>query len=572
MPLNTIAAGSQPAATIQDAGNASSVRTDYSTNANPMAGPYFLARLLANLPVTDAQIGSTSVPWQSLGLALLATPNQERVRAFEDRLKDSPQGDSIRQAVFAMDPTAPLPEMEISPGKSSDFPELPQSVRPPEQWQTDQAGIWLKDYLAFASQAAPMSDVAFHLSAGLYLLSTAIARRVYIQAGVQRIYPNLYQLIVAKSTLHHKTTALAVAESVMKEAGLDLLLLASRHTPESLVSEMGTTRPATFEAWSTNEKQRWLSERAFSAQRGWMLDEASHLMDSFNRDYSAGLLPLVLALYDCPEREVSQTIGRGRQAVLYAYLSILGATTPGAINEHVQRGAHWNNGLWARFALVTPQKNIPDWHFFPDTVETPKALADHLNKLAFSKLPVTKVEEVAGEVRVAMPQAISAVISPEVFEAWERYAKAIGYDLLLEGGVDHRLWPSYGRLYISAMKVAMLLAVSDWTLQNNPDAAPVIHLSHWWQAQAIAETWRESAHRLLNDFGAGEERDREEQLLRVLRRASSTGMTAREIGQLAHMKRDAVEMLLINLEQDGVIERLQVPGQRVLRFHMAIKV
>jgi len=52
MPLNTIAAGSQPAATNQDAGNASSVRMDYSTNVNPLAGPYFLARLLANLPVS----------------------------------------------------------------------------------------------------------------------------------------------------------------------------------------------------------------------------------------------------------------------------------------------------------------------------------------------------------------------------------------------------------------------------------------------------------------------------------------------------------------------------------------
>jgi len=372
MSLNSIAAGSQPAATIQDAGNASSIQMDYSTNVNPLAGPYFLARLLANLPVSEAQIGSTSFPWQSLGLALLAIPIQERVIAFENNLKSNPQGDAIRQAVFAMDPTAPLPEMEPTSSKSTDFPELPQSVRPPDQWQADQSCIWLRSYMAFAIQAAPMSDAAFHLSAALFLLSTAIARRVYIQAGVQRIYPNLYQLIVALSTLHHKTTALAVAEAVMKEAGLDLLLLASRHTPESLVAEMGTVRPSTFEAWGTDEKQRWLSERAFSAQRGWMLDEASHLLDSFNRDYSAGLLPLVLALYDCPEREVSQTIGRGRQAILYAYLSILGATTPGAINEHVQRSAHWNNGLWARFALVTPQKKIPDWHFFPDKVETQK--------------------------------------------------------------------------------------------------------------------------------------------------------------------------------------------------------
>ena len=127
---------------------------------------------------------------------------------------------------------------------------------------------------------------------------------------------------------------------------------------------MGTIRPSTFESWSGEEKRRWLDERAFSAQRGWLIDEASHLLDSFNRDYTAGLLPLVLALYDCPEREVSQTLGRGRQSVSYAYLSISGATTPSALAAHIHRSANWSNGLWARFAIVTPRKSIPDWHFF----------------------------------------------------------------------------------------------------------------------------------------------------------------------------------------------------------------
>lgn len=571
MPVNTIAAGSQPAATIQDAEMTSPMCIDYSINGNPLSGPYVVSRLLANLPVSEAQIQAASLPWHTIALSLLAAPAQDRPQVFESALKDDPQGNSIRQAVFAMDPTAPLQEAKPALAPSLDFPELPKSARPPADWQTEKAGIWLKSYMAFALGAAPMSDAAFHLSAGLFLLSTAIARRVYIQAGVQRIYPNLYQFIVAKSTLHHKTTALAVAETLMKESGLDLLLLASRHTPESLVSEMGTARPTTFESWNTQEKQRWLSERGFSAQRGWMLDEASHLLDSFNRDYSAGLLPLVLALYDCPEREVSQTIGRGRQTVQYAYLSILGATTPGAISEHVLRSAHWNNGLWARFALVTPQKTIPDWHFFPDKVEKPEALAGHLRKLAFKALPKTKVEELAGEVRVAMPEAISALISPEVFQAWERYAKAIGYDLLLEGVVDQRLWPSYGRLYVSAMKVAMLLATSDWALNPNADAVPVIRLAHWWQAQAIAETWRESAHRLLHEFGNNEERDQEEQILRVLRRAEKKGLTPREVGQMAHMKRNMAEMILINLEQDGIVERVQTPEQRAIRFRMTLQ-
>jgi hypothetical protein len=571
MPLNAIATGAQPMATTVDAERASISNNNYSINANPLAGPYYLARLLSNLPVSEEQIRSLDLPWRSLGLVLLATDIKERSQVFETSIQGNVQASALRHAVFELDPNAPLPDVDPSPVLSKGFPELPKAANIPAGYEGCQAGLWLQNYMRLASQVAPMSDDAFHLSAGLFLLSTALARRVYVQAGVQRIYSNLYQLIVAQSTLHHKTTALAVSQALLKKSGLDLLLLASRQTPESLIAEMGTIRPSTFESWSAEEKRRWLDERAFSAQRGWLIDEASHLLDSFNRDYTAGLLPLVLALYDCPEREVSQTLGRGRQSVSFAYLSISGATTPSALAAHIQRSANWSNGLWARFAIVTPRKTIPDWHFFPENITIPDQLAQHLNHLAFSVLPAPKVEEVAGEVRAELPAAIPAQLAPGVYDAWERYAKAVGYDLLLEGGVDQRLWPSYGRLYIMAMKVAMLLATSDWSAQAERSQFPVIELVHWYQAQAIAETWRESVHRLLNEFGPGDDNQREDQVLRVLSRAASGGMTAREIGQMAHLKRDEVDALLLVLERDGLVERVQVEGQRVIRFHLVQK-
>ena len=174
----------------------------------------------------------------------------------------------------------------------------------------------------------------------------------------------------------------------------------------------------------------------------------------------------------------------------------------------------------------------------------------------------------AGEVRAEPPVAVPAELAPGVYEAWERYAKAVGYDLLLEGCVDPRLWPSYGRLYIMAMKVAMLLATSDWSAQPKRSQFPVIELAHWYQAQAIAETWRESVHRLLNEFGTGDDNQREEQVLRVLSRAASSGMTAREIGQMAHVKREEVDGMLLVLERDGLVERAQIEGQRVICFHL----
>jgi hypothetical protein len=565
------AAGFGPAAaTLAVEGN--DVYTDYIINYNPYAGPFCLARLLVNLPVEDTLLQATSEPWQMLGMQLCqAAPNQ-RLNRLEELLQDHPQGDAIRKAIFEIDPQAPLPEMEIYSNTATHCPPLPAGVQISDPWPQYPTGDFLKAFFQFACKAAPMSDPAFHLSTGLFLLSTAVARRVYVQAGIQQIYPNLYQLIVAPSTIHHKTTAMHVGNALLKQAGLDILLLANRQTPESLISELGTLQPGTYDSWPEDEKQRWVAERAFAAQRGWMPDEASHLLDSFNRDYTAGLLPLVLGLFDCPDREVSQTVGRGRQTVLNAYLTFLGATTPSALGEHIRKNAHWSNGLWARFALVTPEKQIPQWSFFPKGVKVPSDLAKQLNYLAFRALPMPVVTELDNEVQVKPAQALEANLAEGVYQAWEAYSKALGYDLLLQGGVDQRLWPSYGRLYIGAMKVATLLAVGDWASRADRPPHPVIELSHWLQGQAIAETWRASAHRLLADFSTGEERGQEEKLLRILQRAPIEGMTARELGQLAHLKRPIVENNLAELERDGLVERMSNTGRRVVTYQMAGKV
>ncbi len=459
MTQNTTAAGSQPAA-VYHADTAFVSMNDYSTGLNPYAGPYYLARLLANLPVDEASLNGSGSPWEGLGKHLVCIPPENRLGQFETMMAKEPYHEAIRQAIFSMDPLGDLPVPPDLP--SVDFPSLPNCVYPAGSWRAYETGKWLKDYCLFSCRAAPMSDPAFHLSTGLFLLSTVVARRTYLQAGIHRIYPNLYQLIVAESTLYHKTTAIRIGEVLLKQAGLDTFLLASRQTPESLVAELGTIRPSTFESWDAAEKKRWLDERAFSAQRGWLMDEASHLLDSFNRDYTAGLLPLVLSLFDCPDREVSQTVGRGRQTVKDAYLSYLGATTPSAVSSHIERSAHWSNGLWARFAMITPQKQIPDWRFFPNDIQIPQDLITRLVNLAKKALPVPRVKETAGDVQVETPQAVPVTLQPEVYAAWEAYAKALGYDMLLQGEIDRRLYPSYGRLYVSAMKVAMLLAVSDW--------------------------------------------------------------------------------------------------------------
>ena len=75
MPNNKTAAGSQPAAILApQVGNShnndqvSLSDSDYSINSNQYAGPYYLARLLVNLPVDEGSLLTLGLPWQTLVL------------------------------------------------------------------------------------------------------------------------------------------------------------------------------------------------------------------------------------------------------------------------------------------------------------------------------------------------------------------------------------------------------------------------------------------------------------------------------------------------------------------------
>ncbi len=455
---------------------------------------------------------------------------------------------------------------------------LPPEADVPPGWDWNAPdSFWLKEYMAFARTVAPMSDKYFHLAVGLFILSTAVARRVCLPIATQSIYPNLYQIIIAPSTLHHKTTALQFGLDLIRAAHLDLLLLPQRHTPQSLLAELSPSSRPPYSAWSYLERQRWLAERPYAAQRGWLLDEASPLFDSL-----PGFLPLILSLYDCPDRQVVQTIGRGRQTVDHPYLSFLAAATPAAVAPHLANPANWTNGFWARFAFVIPRQAEPAWQFFPPLLPTPQPLIDHLNHLAFTALtPPPDATTVAPTValrtrllsRLRVPPPLPtpplpATLAPHVQTAWEAYAKATSHDFILRGGLDQRLWASYGRLHIIAIKIALLLATSDWSAVPAPSRppAPTVQLAHWYRAQSLAEVWRANLHLLLEDNPTPTRR--EENLLSLLTRAGERGLTLRELRQYSHLDHDEVSRQVNRLIKECVVEKYAAPSGKTSYYHL----
>lgn len=467
----------------------------------------------------------------------------------------------MRQAVETIHPD-PITDDDNEEDKPfpiySNMPDLPKGAHLTEAEESEAkgAGKFIDDYLEFGMKDAPMSPPIFHQSYALAILSTAVARRVFVSVGTDRIFPNLYMLLSAPSTLYTKTTGYKSAMKLLETAGLSHLLLPDGVTPQSLITELSNRPMDNFRDWNQDDKDEWQKERLFSSQRAWWIDEAARLLSQFQQKHLADLLPIILRLYECEAKIKVSTQARGRETVRNAYLTIAGPTTPAALRPHLKTHDYWTNGLFARFLLVTPD-TLPVRVFYPNPFPVPSSLAEHLNRLSYQCLETPKENE--------SPIAKEATITPEVRKHWDNYHAAM-FDLNKKKAIPEKLASSYGRLHEKAIKIAMLLAASDWV--NMAEGNPlVIRLSHWVRAQQITEAYRNSLHRIVEDASQPIENEDDELAQKVITKLTiQPEKSIPEIARALHMstgdKYNRLKQTIFDLVETNIIEPLERKGAR----------
>ena len=528
-----------------------------------------LAKLLSGQPADKLNIEQLSGEGHKIAETVLAVNGGDKIAAFERAIAERPDADELRRAVFAVDPGATIDKAASAEAENGfEFaaavpaPELPQSAHLSDSLLRDaaEAGRWLNRFVEYAVQAAPMTPKAFHQVLGLMLIAAAVARRLYTHVSNMRIFPNLYALIIAPSTLYRKSTGVRIAQDVLQTAQLDPLLLATRMTPESFLQELSDRPPPDFKTWSDAEKEDWQEERRFCGQRLWLMDEAAGLFDGMELKYNADLMSILLDLYDCPAFRRISTITRGRHTIRNAYLTFCGLTTPAALQRHLLKAELWGNGLFPRMALITPEAR-PIWRFWAKADEPPPILANTLHRLAFEKLPLPDPEQDAPTDFKALP----VTLGTGVWQQWERYAKALEHNLIISGAVEERLYPSYGRFATMTLKVAMLLAATDWADQGQRER-PVIELPHWARAQEIVESWRMSLHRLLYMTTQASRGEALEAKITARLKAANTALSSRELAMALGMtdphKRRKLDDQLVQMERDGLVDKTKRKGKR----------
>jgi hypothetical protein len=462
-------------------------------------------------------------------------------------------GENVLRALVPINPFGPAPEEERRrSGEVNVVPALPAAAQltAAQRQQAAEVGRWLDEYVGWAGRAANETPLAFHQGAGLWLAALAIGRRLYIHTPWgQRVFPNLYVMLVAVSTYYRKSAGLSLAGDVAR-AAIPHMLLPQPGSPEAFMCMLGGVLPPNFDEIATRDRDRLLKGNRFAAQRGIVRDELSAMFKSFGREFMAGMKELIMQMHDCPDYLDSNTNNRGLVVIRDVALSMLGATTPAELSTALSPG-DWYNGTLARFVLLTPE---PDYIERPAATDAgiPDHLVHHLRQMHEALPAPSELQAIGDRQPTVEPWSLTAT---EIWEPLHAYEQALRQMTAPDAPLDDRLRAVYGRLHVQALKVATGLAALDWiALGERKQSRPVVRAVHWYRAQEIVETWRASAHRLLHDLGDSEESRLETRILKLLV-ANPGGLSVRDVYRALRSPRKPVIEALKALESDGRVEQ-----------------
>lgn len=442
---------------------------------------------------------------------------------------------------------APKSKREAIPDKPKDPPPVPIDYKLPD---------WLAQYTDWAGTTGNQTPMIFHQAAGLWLLATAVGRRLYGEApwGV-KIYPNLYLMLVAGTTFYRKSTAYKLAEQVARQA-IPHMLMPTPGSPERFQEALAGRMPSNFDKLAREQQERLTKAQPFAAQRGLLKDEVAGLFGAINkRDYMVGMKDLLMELYDCPDYFDKDT-QTGLNIVENAALSILGVTTPASLSCAVSTG-DWDNGLLIRFALLSPEPNYAERPAAKQYRSVPQSLIDDLKTL-HDRLPAPQQSETGMKAPGSLRLNVQCWQQCQSYGDWLRGMCDPGRDTEL----DDRLKGVYGRMHVQAFKLASLFAALDWL--KTGDEVPTVTVDHWQAGQALAEGWRQSAHRLLEQLDrngdAVQEKRQQDRMLMMIRESAQQGYVLRDLYRKLHLTARVGRQIAQELVKAGLVVESRISG------------
>lgn len=365
---------------------------------------------------------------------------------------------------------------------------------------------WIGTYLSFTEKQE--SPEAFHLWVSLGVVGAALGRKVWIDRGYYKLYPNLYIILVAGSAMCRKSVALNIGRRFLEVLPDPPNVIAQKVTNEALISSM---------------KQHNSTSIIFAPELAVFLGKDA---------YYSGLLATLTDMYDCPDVFEYETIKRGTERVENVWLSLFGASTPDWLKAALP-GESIKGGFTSRVMFVYVRTTEKKANAQPTITTVEKELRDSL------VFDLGAIQNLEGEF----------VLSEEGskwFNEW--YEK---FFTERDGSLTEETMGYYGRKHDLVLKLSMIISASykDSLMIDKTDLE---------SALGIVDRQEKFLDDTMEKILSSDEGEQTEYVLGRIRRGGKKGVQySRLLRDVSHrMKAATLKDILSTLLESGQIERL----------------
>ncbi|HSW65295.1 MAG TPA: DUF3987 domain-containing protein [Dissulfurispiraceae bacterium] len=309
------------------------------------------------------------------------------------------------------------------------------------------------------------SPTLFFFWNAMWLLSTVLKREAWVEWYPDKLWPNLYVIIVAPPSLCRKSSSMKIANELLRALPaympntLDAFkkesrIITGKTTPEGVLDTLAPDTKLLFDGKDGVASELVTIKKG--SQAALALSEFAVFLGK--QQYNGGMVTLLTDLFDCKDFDGEITRGKGLKPLEDIYVTMFGAITPDGLKMSIPEEA-FGGGFMSRVVIAYQQIPSKTYHR-PRQLPGYPSWQDLAIKLAWI------AKNAVGEYKFTEE-------ADKFFEEWYREWKAS----LFSRGMDRQ---EDFRLDSLVIRCAMLLRVQEYrkgndiTLDNVRDALRIL--------------------------------------------------------------------------------------------------
>jgi len=229
-------------------------------------------------------------------------------------------------------------------------------------------GDWIDSYLEYTKESEP--PTIYHTWGALAVIAGALQRKVHLRMGFERIYPNMYAILVGHSGRTRKGVALDIAYKMLST--LATVAIAPESSSREAIILAMKRNAQNFEDPITGNISVHCSLTAFPEELAVLLGQGD-----------IKLLANLTDWYNSKDEWSYETVGRGRDALQGVCLNLFGATAPDWIQSMLPQEAV-GGGFTSRVIFIVAERKratVPEHNLTNEEILLQEKLARDLERI-----------------------------------------------------------------------------------------------------------------------------------------------------------------------------------------------